>query len=58
MRRTVPRIDILRYALAGAVTERGTGSGYLTDKEMSELNKDIAYIEKLIKAAEDKESKK
>ena len=43
------KLDLLEYALSGAVTERGLQSGNMTDSEEERLDADIAEIEKRIK---------
>ena len=43
------KLDLLEYALSGAVTERGLQSGNMTDSEEEHLNSNIAEIEKRIK---------
>lgn len=45
----LPKLDLLEYALSGAVTERGLQSGNMTDSEEESLDADIAEIEKRIK---------
>ena len=54
------KLDLLEYALSGAVTERGLQSGNMTDSEEEHLNSDIAEIEKrikLVKLAEGRRAK-
>ena len=43
------KLDLLEYALSGAVTERGLQSGNMTDSEEERLDAVIAEIEKRIK---------
>lgn len=46
---SLSKLDLLEYALSGAVTERGLQSGNMTDSEEERLDADIAEIEKRIK---------
>lgn len=48
-RHKLPKLDLLEYALSGAVTERGLQSGNMTDSEEEHLDSDIAEIERRIK---------
>ena len=48
-RHKLPKLDLLEYALSGAVTERGLQSGNMTDSEKEHLDSDIAEIERRIK---------
>ncbi len=48
-RHKLPKLDLLDYALDGAVTRRGIGSGQMTDDEADDLDRDIAEIERRIK---------
>jgi hypothetical protein len=48
-RHTLNKLEILEYALTGAVTERGLQSGNMTESEEETLDKDIAEIERRIK---------
>lgn len=43
------KLDLLEYALSGAVTERGLRSGGMDEEDEELLDKDIAEIEKRIK---------
>lgn len=54
MTRRVSRLDILEYALEGAVTRRGVGSGHLSEEHMEKLAKDIAELERRIAKEEAK----
>ena len=44
----LPKLDLLEYALSGAVTERGLWMGGMTEEAEDQLNKDIAEIERRI----------
>lgn len=60
VKRKIARLTILEYALTGAITDRGVGSGYLTEDEMETLRKDIAEIERrivIIKIANERKEK-
>lgn len=47
------RLDILRYALTGALTDRGTCSvGEEYDEYLDQLDKDIEWLEREIKRCE------
>lgn len=48
-RHRLSKLDLLDYALSGAVTERGLQLGNMTDKEEEQLDADIAEIERRIK---------
>ncbi len=48
-RHKLSKLDLLDYALDGAVTRRGIGSGRMTEDEADDLNRDIAEIERRIK---------
>ena len=48
-RHRLSKLDLLEYALSGAVTERGVQSGNMSDSEEEQLDADIAEIEKRIK---------
>ncbi len=48
-RHKLPKLDLLEYALSGAVTERGLQSGNMTDSEEEHLDSDIAEIKRRIK---------
>ncbi len=48
-RHRLSKLDLLEYALSGAVTERGLQSGNMSDSEEEQLDADIAEIEKRIK---------
>ena len=48
-RHKLPKLDLLEYALSGAVTERGLRSGNMTDSEEEHLDSDIAEIKRRIK---------
>lgn len=43
------KLELLEYALSGAVTERGLQSGNMTDSEEEHLDSDIAEIKRRIK---------
>lgn len=48
-RHTLPKLDLLQYALSGAQTERGIWSGAMEEAEEELLNADIREIERRIK---------
>lgn len=51
------KLDILEYALEGAVTRRGVVSGLMTEAEEDQLDKDIAELERRIAAEKAKEAR-
>ena len=48
-RHKLSKLDLLDYALDGAVTRRGLWSGQMTEDEADDLARDIAEIERRIK---------
>jgi hypothetical protein len=53
-RRSLPHLEVLKYALEGATTRRGVMSGNLSADEEDELDADIQELERRIKQAEAK----
>lgn len=54
------KMDLLEYALSGAINERGLWSGAMSEEEEEHLDSDIAEIEKrikLVKLAEGRRAK-
>lgn len=48
-RHKLSKLDLLDYALDGAVTRRGTFGDLMTEPEADDLDRDIAEIERRIK---------
>lgn len=47
----VSKVELLQYALNGAVNERGLNSGFHSEEDMEALGKDIAELERRLEAA-------
>lgn len=56
-RHTLPKLELLKYALEGARTRKGVSLD-LSDEEWELLNKDISEIARRIKLAEAAEQRK
>ncbi len=57
-RHIVPKLEVYKYALQGAVTERGVQSGAMSDEYAEQLDKDIEYLEKRVEELTAKEARK
>lgn len=47
------KVDVLKFALEGAVTRRGVQMGSMDEEEEEELDKDIAELEKRLAKAKE-----